>query len=385
MAQLKKKELDPAPVGSGSSSHSDHLHPRGWGYGMHETHDFYTNTVGRAMGTVTSLYGKVVDNPIAERVTNGILMKGWRALLFTNRVGLTHKINYAGNKEDFMGENLTGKLNTGSLGNGDHRTDIYLKNHLIVKGSIFRNEHGTLPIFVGHDLMGLFGEEGRRSGFTVQYSDLLGKTTVYDPNMLNQVILYNLTEVTNGDPQPFIALQIRPSEIEAKPETSWAAIKSMGRNTPMYHYLGAEDSIQINTSWYMPKMPGEPGFNPYWVINQCRRLKSWAMANGYTAGPPVIRIEWGRADIFRDELWILTSATYHLGNFSDRVVVKENIYQDDGEFIKCLPEKQVKLIDAGLVPFAATQELIFKRVSSHSLLSAEIYNYQEPESQTPTE
>lgn len=375
MARLKK-ELDPAPQVSAIDPHGPHT--RRWGEGMRHTHDFYTNTVGRAMGYVTNFYGKVVENEAVSRVTNGILQKGWRVLLFTNRAGLTRHINPAGSKEDFQGENVTGQVNTSSIGNGEYRTPIYLKNQHLYKGLLFRTENFPAygpTVLVGHDLSELFSESG--SGFTKQYTNLVGKTTAWAAN-LNQVIIYNLTEVTQGmESQPFIALQVRPSEIESKAETSWAAIKSMARNTPMYHYLGAEDSLQLNLNWFMPGKPGDPDFNPYWVINQCRRLKSWSMANGYTAGPPVLRIEWGQADIFKDELWILTSATYHLSNFHDTAVIKRSTYIEKADAYPT--EKLVEIIDSGLVPYAATQELIFKRVSSHSLLSSEIYNYQEPQ------
>lgn len=369
MANLKQKVLDPKPHTSGASHTHQIISQQ-----FKRTNDMYTNTVGRAASEITNLYGKVVDNPVAERVTNGILMKGWRALLFTNREGLTHRINPAKNKEDFQGENVTGKLNVGFY--GDHRTDVGLKNENRVKSSLYRNEHGVPAIFVGHDLEAMLGQEGKRSGYNVEYIDLLGISTAYNPQDQNQVIIYNLSEVTNGEPEPFIALQIRPKEVEARPETSWAEIKSMGRNTPMYHYLGAQDALHINTSWFIKGKPSDPGFNPYWVINQCRRLKSWSMANGYVAAPPVLRIQWGRADIFKDELWILTSAAYHLGNFSDKVMVKRNLWSQKDNLM--IPQKEVQLIDAGLVPFTATQELIFRRVSSHSLLTEEIYNYQEP-------
>lgn len=372
MAQVKKI-LIPAPNTSTSPNHT-HVHPPDF----KRTPDMYTNVVGRAVGEAVNFYGKIVDNPVAERITNGILQKGWRALLFTNRAGLTHRINPLGSKEDFQGENITGSLNS-SFGPTPGRTEYGLKNKVRYGLAEHRQANAVPSIFVGHDITAILGEEGRRSGFSLNYQDLIGKSNAYDPNDLNQVIIYNMSAVVNeGDARPFIALQIRPNTAEARAETSWAALKSMGRNTPMYHYLGAEDTLQINTSWYLKGKPGDPGFNPYWVVNQCRLLKSWSMANGYVTSPPVLYIEWGRGDIFQGELWILSSATYHLANFSDKVVVKRNEFSllKNGE----IPQKEIELLDFGLVPFTATQELIFKRVASHSLLSPEIANQQEPKS-----
>lgn len=162
----------------------------------------------------------------------------------------------------------------------------------------------------------------------------------------NQIILYNLT----SKPYEFIVIQNRPNRLEFKGETSWAAIKSMGRNTPMYHFTGAEDVIQFNISWFCddPDHLDE-------VVNKCRFLEAWTKANGYQASPPVIQIQWGNSEIFNDHYYILTSATYTLENFNDFIRVNGN------------ERKDLKAADGQLLPSTATQELIFKRVSATNL------------------
>lgn len=159
----------------------------------------------------------------------------------------------------------------------------------------------------------------------------------------NQIILYNLT----SKPYQYVVIQNRPNKLEFKGETTWASIKSMGRNTPMYHYTGSEDTIQFNISWYCddPSHPDE-------VVNKCRFLEAWTKSNGYQASPPVIQIQWGNSDIFKDHTYILTSATYTLENFNDCSRINFNRYQ---------------LQDGKLLPSTATQELIFKRVSATNL------------------
>lgn len=49
----------------------------------------------------------------------------------------------------------------------------------------------------------------------------------------NEVRIYNMT----ANPTQYITLQNRPPELDFRGETTWATIKSMGRNTPMYHLL----------------------------------------------------------------------------------------------------------------------------------------------------
>lgn len=162
----------------------------------------------------------------------------------------------------------------------------------------------------------------------------------------NQIILYNLT----SKPYEYIVIQNRPNQLEFRGETSWASIKSMGRNTPMYHFTGAEDVVQFNITWFCNDADHMDE-----VVNKCRFLEAWTKANGYQASPPVIRIQWGNSNIFENQLFILTSATYTLSNFNDYIRVNGKT------------RKELSAKDGKLLPASATQELIFKRVSATNL------------------
>lgn len=156
----------------------------------------------------------------------------------------------------------------------------------------------------------------------------------------------------------------------------------MGRNVPMYHYTGSETTLQFTTSWYMPGKPGDPDFDLFWVINQCRILESWSMGNGYLQAPPYLYILWGESDLFSEHLWILHSATYKLHDFHDRLLIRDMgkdgsidntnaRYGNSVGMFTMKPQYQA-LINQGLVPFSATQELIFKRVSGINLWYSDI-------------
>lgn len=173
----------------------------------------------------------------------------------------------------------------------------------------------------------------------------------------NKIIIFNLSG--RGKYQRII-LQNRPSQLDFRGETSWAAIKSMGRNTPMYHYTGSEDTVQFNISWFC----NDPN-NYEEVIAKCRLLESWSKSDGYAAGPPVLRIDWGGEEgsgLFKDTTFILHSATYTLMNFQSGHLDRRP------DTIKTVND----LKDTKLYPMAATQELVFKRVSSHNLTHADI-------------
>ena len=362
MAQTKR--LNPRPL-TGV--------PHGKHYEASKPLDPYTRTVGKAIGLATNYYGKVLTNPVASQVTSGIANKGWRALLFTNRAHITHQVGPVADKKTLGGDNAVtdpAVLTTSGNSIRPRMLRVYTQGEydIAVGEEIREKSEGRYRHRINEDFP---------KDFT--YISLTGRGKRDEDNKVrdNKVIIYNETALSRGEKE-FIELQHRPIEIEASPESTWAAIKSMGRNNPMYHYIGGEDSLHINTSWRIPGIPGEPSFNPYWVINRCRLLESWSKANGYISAPPILSIEWGNSDIFRGSLWILTSATYRLTSFNDKTIVIPRFYGhvDNSTYIN----KQVKpeVIDAGLVPYTATQELIFKRVASNNLLSDEIHNYMEP-------
>lgn len=380
MARHKNKILEPAPLSpSLMSAHSNHLNTSWWG--IKQNHDFITSSVGKAAGEVVNFYGKVVDNPIAERVTNGVLMKGWRALLFTNRAGLTRHIDPA--SEVIIPYDETSHTLRG-IGAGRDRTTRILKQGEERVTSLYRRGHFGLAdnvIRVRHKATDLYNEAVSK-GFNVNYHDLTGKSLKYAENA-NRVRIYNLTWLALGYNNVYVELQLRPKEIEVKPETSWASIKSMGRNNPMYHYLGGEEELHLNIDWFLKGNDKGDPIDPYYVINMCRILKSWTYANGYNQAPPVLMIEWGISDIFANEYWILTSATYNLSDFHDTAIIKK--YKEKTEFWNDsvnLPvnEREVEIINSGLTPYSATQELIFKKVSDHNTLHQEIANQQTPNS-----
>lgn len=187
-----------------------------------------------------------------------------------------------------------------------------------------------------------YGEDGIATADTKVHDDLMAQKPQ------NDIIIYNISE----SPYQKVIIQNRPSKLEFRGETSWASIKSFGRNTPMYHFTGSEDVIQFNISWFC----NDPN-NPDEVVNKCRFLEAWTKSNGYKAAPPILQIQWGSGDIFAGHYYILTSATYTLQNFN-------NGYR---KFSTVNGKKQVEVVDGKLYPSSATQELIFKRVSAYNL------------------
>lgn len=170
-----------------------------------------------------------------------------------------------------------------------------------------------------------------------------------------RIQIYNIS----SDPITYLELQTYPEKVSFQGESTWAVINSMGRNTPMYHFTGAESIIQLNISWYCD----DPA-NPADVIAKCKLLEAWSKGNGYISAPPILKLNWGDSELFKDELFILTAATYELSNWRGSVKQYDRKTQE-----LVLPKGYV---DTNLLPAMATQELIFRRVSATNLTHGDI-------------
>lgn len=161
----------------------------------------------------------------------------------------------------------------------------------------------------------------------------------------NDIIIIN----PNTSPPTSIVIQGKPSQVDISSESTWATVKSMGRNNPFMIYTGGEDTISFDISWFAQDVDRED------VITKCRLLQSWCKADGYSSSPPVLLISWGSSKMFDDDEFVLTSANYNLSNF-------QNACRTNNRG-SSTPTYQ----DLGLLPNHATQTLVFKRVTSINL------------------
>ena len=288
--------------------------------------------LNKAAGKVVEKYNDLTRDTAG--VLTGPLNKLWRARILLNRV--TSPLP----KDDAP----KGKLYTpnGVIG----EAQISSKNPILNKQlqAKWRMELQFPRLEEGEEVDPAKGNKN-----TTNYRNFEAKADVI---YQNEVRIYNMTV----NPTQYITLQNRPPELDFRGETTWATIKSMGRNVPMYHFTGAEDIIQFNVSWYC----NDPE-NPEEVINKCRLLEAWTKSNGYQAAPPIVKIEWGDSGIFDNHNYILTSATYTLKNFQNGYRVR-------------VPGKPATFGNGRLLPAAATQELIFKRVSAYNLSYGDFIN-----------
>ena len=314
--------------------------------------------INRKAGNVHEKYNEAVSGA-SSIVTQGPVNKAWRARILTNRAlsGLP--------KTGSLTPNLTKTIN--SITSGNIVSDAVSSLTGIKPGpsakivraerekSIAQGEQLGAPIYRGNQIRQVDPTQAAHPTLTMDYlSSKEEWEAMYDEGIVtsNKVIIFN----NSVSPYQYIELQNRPTQIDFMGESTWAVIKSMGRNTPMYHYTSAEEIIQMNISWYCndPKNPGE-------VINKCRLLESWTKADGYTLAPPVLQIGWGSdGDLFYGRYFILASATYALNNFNSGYRMRNRSSVD-------IPTQNTYLL-----PYTATQELIFKRVADHNLTHSEM-------------
>lgn len=171
----------------------------------------------------------------------------------------------------------------------------------------------------------------------------------------NEIIIVN----DNISPYVSLVIQNRPNELRITPQSTWVNIVSAGRNNPFMMYTGGEDTVSFDISWYA----SDPSHREE-VIAKCKLLESWTRADGYLASPPVLQIIWGQSNIFKDQRFILESASYILTHFQDKA--RQYQKKSDGS------DPYGEIQDLKLYPNYATQSLTFKKVTAGNTSHSDI-------------
>lgn len=112
-----------------------------------------------------------------------------------------------------------------------------------------------------------------------------------------------------------------PKELKVNPESHFKAIASMGRNTPFYHFTGAEDTLEFEIDWFAQED------SRYDVIRNCKLIESWTKNDAYDNPPPTVILHWNK-ELFADSLWLITAAPYRLMDFqAHRNMLPQQAYQ----------------------------------------------------------
>mgnify|MGYP003602387891 CR=1 FL=1 len=170
---------------------------------------------------------------------------------------------------------------------------------------------------------------------------------IVDNTYKQQIVLIN----DNQSPVIQIVFQTIPLQIRADQNTQWNQVRGIGMNNPFQIYTGSEDTINFEVSWYCTRDEDRTD-----VINKCKLLESWSKANGYLASPPILKLVWGDSDLYSNDLFILSAAPYQLSNFQ--------------KFAK----KGDTVLNLGLYPNTAVQQITLKRVSLTNQKYEDLYN-----------
>jgi hypothetical protein len=143
-------------------------------------------------------------------------------------------------------------------------------------------------------------------------------------------------DMENGEKLLF---QTIPLELSYNPSESagWTAIASSGRNNPLYHYTGSEDSLNFTISWYANEESRED------VLRNCKWLEALSKNDGYLKKPHRIKLMFGK--VFNNTTWIVEKAQYKMSMFQR---------------------------DKGMLPALAIQEVTLKRLANTNLTTTEI-------------
>lgn len=105
-----------------------------------------------------------------------------------------------------------------------------------------------------------------------------------------------------------LILQTVPIEMDYDAGQNWNVVASPGRNTPLYQYTGAEDTLSFTISWYA----NEESRQDVW--RKIKWLESLSKNDGYDKKPR--RVKFMMGELFNDALWIIFSTPVKLSMFN---------------------------------------------------------------------
>ena len=122
--------------------------------------------------------------------------------------------------------------------------------------------------------------------------------------------------------QEYLAIQFVPQELAYSAESKFVAIESSGRNNPLYHYTGSEDTLTFELDWHAEQEDRND------VIDRCRWLESLTKNNGWEEPPHHVKLIWGNLFDRDTTRWIVTAAPYKLSMFAGhRLMMPTQAYQ----------------------------------------------------------
>ena len=113
--------------------------------------------------------------------------------------------------------------------------------------------------------------------------------------------------IVNLETKEYIKLHFVPLEVQWEAKSNVAAIASIARNNPFYHFTGGEDTINLDLDWHAYDVDRQS------AIGAANTLKAWSRNDGYKKGLPRIKLIFG--EIFRDHVFIITGANYRMSLF----------------------------------------------------------------------
>jgi hypothetical protein len=148
--------------------------------------------------------------------------------------------------------------------------------------------------------------------------------------------------------QEILPVQWVPKELNYSSETTLVQIASPGRNNPLYHFGGSDDTLSFEFTWLATEA------NRADVIRKCRWLEARTKANGYKEGIHPVLFLWGSVlmETQNSEAWLIEKADYKLSQFNG---------------------------SKSLLPEIATQSITLKRITDNNRLMEEIAYMGEPD------
>lgn len=105
-----------------------------------------------------------------------------------------------------------------------------------------------------------------------------------------------------------LEIQFVPPDIKLNRNPNIASVQIVGKNTPSYHYLGGETTINMQLDFFANDDDRQD------VLRSCKWLEALCYNDGFNEPPEKVKLVFGK--MFRDEIWTVKKVSCQFQMFS---------------------------------------------------------------------
>lgn len=163
-----------------------------------------------------------------------------------------------------------------------------------------------------------------------------------------------------------IEIQNIPLSLDYNFDNKLQAIASPGRNNPLYHYTGSEDSLEFELSWYATEQSRSD------VIKKCKWLEAMSKNDGWSKPPRMVGLDWSGPNVTVQSFF---NEDGSISDYQDPASASPQLFEFSTWLVAAAPYSLSLFHKAkNMLPTLATQKVKLVKVTKKNQTRTNIYD-----------